>query len=422
MMKKTILCIDDIQTNLFIVQSLIEDFADDLYEVVLANSANEGLSILLKKKVDLILMDIMMPEIDGLQATKMIKSNRKTKKIPVIFVTAKNDDETIGKCYKVGGDDYINKPFNYVELLARISFHLASREKDELLLQEKEYAQSILDLQENLILVTSGKKDTTVNKALLNFYDVTNIDEYRIKNQCICEKFLREDDYFSLDKVTSPDSWVEDVIHLSKQEDVLVKLLKDETEYIFNVKAQLFNGQYIVTLTDITQVSQLALEYKHEASYDSLTQVYNRNMFHRQMERRLAIAYKEESIFVVIILDIDHFKLVNDNFGHLVGDDILISIANLIKAHIRDDDLFARWGGEEFVLAFDVEINKGLEIAENLRAFIEKKEFDVIGSITCSFGVTAYRQNDTTDLMIKRADDALYEAKDTGRNKVCTKD
>lgn len=421
-MKKTILCIDDIETNLFIVQSVIEDMASDLYEVVLADSANKGLAILLKQKIDLVLMDIMMPDIDGIEATQMIRSNKKTKNIPVIFVTAKKDDETIDKCYEVGGEDYVNKPFNHVELLARISFHLSLKEKDKQLLEEKEYAQSILDLQENLILVTDGVANFTANKALLSFYGFKTMKELQSKYNCVCESFIEDDEYFSIENNKDVDStWVQEVIRLSEDEDVLVKIANGADEYIFNVNATYFKHQYIVTFTDITQVSQLALEYKHEASYDSLTQIYNRNMFHRLMDRKVAIAKTEKTSFVFMIFDIDFFKLVNDTHGHLVGDDILVTIVKIIKTHIRDNDVFARWGGEEFILAFDVEMQKGLEIAENLRKYIETHTFDVAGNITCSFGVTNFSLNDTLDNIIKRADDALYQAKETGRNKVCQK-
>ena len=420
-MKKTILCIDDIQTNLFIVQSVIEDLASDLYEILIASSANEGLEILLKQKVDIVLMDIMMPDIDGLEATQMIKSNKKTKDIPVIFVTAKNDDDTIEKCYKVGGDDYVNKPFNHVELLSRISFHLESKEKDKLLLEEKEYTQNILDLQENLILVTAGNEEAIANKALLNFFNIRDFRSFKKEHNCICETFVKEDDYFSVEKTTKNSQWVDEVIELSENKDVVVKMIKNNEEYIFSLKAAHFNTQYILTFTDITQISQQALEYKYEASFDSLTQIYNRNMFHQLMDRKIILAKKEKKSFVFIIFDIDHFKSVNDTYGHLIGDAILIKMAELVKSHIRDKDIFARWGGEEFVLSFDVKPQKGIEIANNLKNHIENYMFDTVGKVTCSFGVTSFNMQDSHDSLIKRADDALYEAKNTGRNKVCYK-
>jgi len=418
-MKKIILCIDDIKTNLFTLQSVLEDFADDLYDIHIADSALEGLNILRRKKVDLILLDIMMPNIDGFEAAKMIRSNKKTKKIPIIFVTAKTDDETIEMCYKIGGDDYINKPFNHVELLSRIAFHLKLKDKNRLLEQEKEYAQNILDLQKNIILVTDGISALNVNKALLEFYDINSILLFNEKHKCVCTTFIKEDGYFSLDLVDENSLWIDEVIKLSVKEDVLVKISKNDNEYIFNLKAITFKNQYIVTLTDITQITELSLEYKHEANYDALTQIYNRNMFHRLIDKKIALAKLQKRSFVFIILDIDFFKKVNDTYGHLVGDTILKQMANIINKHIRGNDIFARWGGEEFVLAFDVDIDKGVEIANSLRTHISDEKFDMVEKITCSFGITEFREDDKLDCMILRADDALYIAKDTGRDKVC---
>ena len=418
-MKKAILCIDDIKTNLFILQSVIEDFADELYEVHTAESASDGLSVLLRKKIDLILLDVMMPEIDGFEAAKMIKSNKKTKDIPIIFVTAKNDDKTIEMCYKIGGNDYINKPFNHIELLSRISFHIQLKEKGVLLKQEKEYTQSILDLQENIILVSDGSLAINVNKALLDFYTLNTVLEFQNRYKCVCHTFIKEDGYFSLDLVDKNTIWIDEVIRLSDKEDVLVKISKNDNKHIFNLKATTFHDQYIVTLTDITQITQLSLEYKHEANFDTLTQIYNRNMFHRLIERKITIAKRKKTSFVFIILDIDLFKKVNDTHGHLVGDEVLKKLAQVVKKHIRDDDIFARWGGEEFVLTFDVNIDKGVDIANNLRKYIENEKFDTVERITCSFGITQFKDEDMLDSMILRADNALYNAKDTGRNKVC---
>jgi len=296
-LKKTILYIDDIKTNLFTVESLIESMEEDIYDIVVAESASKGLEILLKQSIDIILLDIMMPEIDGFEAAKMIKHSKKTKDIPIVFITAKKDDETIEGCFTLG-NDYVNKPFNHIELLARISFHLKLSEK------EKE-----------------------------------------------------------------------------------VKVREAELEY--------------------------------EASYDALTQIYNRKMFHQLINTKIIKAKSDKTSFIFIMLDIDFFKKVNDTYGHLAGDAVLKSVSKIIKEHVRGSDIFARWGGEEFVLSLDTNIEKGVEIANNLRKLIQDADFGVVGSITCSFGVTEFRADDTQDSITKRADEALYEAKESGRNKVC---
>lgn len=133
MTKKNILCIDDVRSNLFTLECVLDTSGDDLYNISTAISADDGFKVLLTEKIDIILLDVMMPEIDGFQAARMIKANKKTKDIPILFVTASKDDETIQMCYEVGGADYINKPFNSTELLTRISLHLELREKDELI-------------------------------------------------------------------------------------------------------------------------------------------------------------------------------------------------------------------------------------------------------------------------------------------------
>ncbi|MCD4667264.1 MAG: diguanylate cyclase, partial [Sulfurimonas sp.] len=208
------------------------------------------------------------------------------------------DNETIENCYKFGGNDYVNKPFNHIELLARISFHIRLSDKE-----------------------------------------------------------------------------------------AEVKIREKELEY--------------------------------EANYDSLTQIYNRKMFNRLTNKKIVESKIAKKSFIFILLDIDYFKQVNDTYGHLVGDDILKAVSKIIKSHIRGTDIFARWGGEEFVITLDVDMKKGIEIAENLRKSIENTNFDVIKNLTCSFGVTEYIIGDTLDSMIKRADEALYKAKESGRNRVC---
>jgi diguanylate cyclase (GGDEF)-like protein len=154
--------------------------------------------------------------------------------------------------------------------------------------------------------------------------------------------------------------------------------------------------------------------------YDNLTQIYNRHKLNEIIAEKLEKAELLENKFSFIILDIDHFKIVNDTYGHLVGDDVLIHLSKIIKEQIRDTDVFARWGGEEFVLLLsDVDIDTASEIADKLRVKIELEYFPEVNNITCSFGVSSYEKNDTIDTIINRADKALYEAKESGRNKVC---
>ena len=414
-----ILCIDDIESNLFTLKSVLQSAKNTEYNILSATSAHKGLDILLKEKVDLILLDIMMPEVDGFLCAKMIKKNRRIKNIPIIFVTAKTDDETIKQCYEVGGSDYITKPLNSVELLARISFHLEAQEKEKMLEYEKEYTQNILDLQENLILVTDGKKPLNVNKRLLEFYGSQNIKEFNKKYDCICTTFVEEEGYFYKDTSSSDCFWIETILDKSKSENVLVKIKAVGKETVFTIKIVKFEYYFIVTLTDITKISNLSHRFEHEANYDALTQIYNRNIFHTLIDEKIQNQKDVEKPFTLLLIDIDFFKKVNDTYGHLVGDEVLKGVVKVIQKNIRQNDIFVRWRGEEFILLLDVYGKKSLEIANSLRLHINKENFDTVGHITCSFGLTYFREDDSLENMIKRADEALYNAKTGGRDKVC---
>lgn len=421
-MKKNILCIDDIESNLFALRSVLEGAHEYAYNVFTVLGAHGGFDILIKEKIDLILLDVMMPEIDGYTTAKMIMSNKRTKGIPIIFVTAKTDDETIEACYKVGGRDYITKPLNAIELLTRIAFHIKLRDKEKVLSKEKEYVQGVFDIQDNFIIVTDSHQAINVNKSVLDFFNFQTLFEFQQHYRCIGNLFEKDDGYFHLGLVDDPASWVEDVIEKLKTDDILVKLKNSDDEaYIFALKAVEFFDMFIVSLTDVSSISKQSKEFEREANYDSLTKIYNRNMFARLIDKKMVESRVLKSTFTFAILDIDKFKLVNDTYGHLVGDDVLKVLVQTIKTRIRENDIFARWGGEEFILMLDINLKKGSEIVENLRKLVQEQEFDVVGEVTCSFGVTEFRADDTLETITHRADEALYEAKKIGRNRVCLK-
>lgn len=155
------------------------------------------------------------------------------------------------------------------------------------------------------------------------------------------------------------------------------------------------------------------------ATKDALTGLYNRRYFIELFKSKLAEASRSQQIFSVILLDLDHFKNVNDEFGHLRGDEVLKSVAELLMKHTRNEDCASRWGGEEFcVLLNQASLDMATLVAEKLRKLIEEMEIPVVGKVTASFGVTQWINMDTEDLLFKRMDNSLYLAKLTGRNKV----
>ncbi len=152
---------------------------------------------------------------------------------------------------------------------------------------------------------------------------------------------------------------------------------------------------------------------------DSLTNICNRRKLDEVLRYEYSIAKKQNIDFSVILLDLDNFKCINDTFGHNAGDQVLIEIAHILKINIRKCDTVGRWGGEEFlIICPESNLNLALELAEQLRKTIENHRFSVINHTTSSFGVSTYREGDTIDTIINRADKGLYKAKDNERNRV----
>ena len=163
-----------------------------------------------------------------------------------------------------------------------------------------------------------------------------------------------------------------------------------------------------------------ASQLEEKASLDFLTKLYNRQKFNSFLEYEInkANRYKEQSLSLLLI-DIDFFKNVNDEYGHLVGDNVLQEVAKILTICSRQTDIVARWGGEEFVIMLpQTNIEEALYVAEKLRATVEKHKFSEINHITCSIGVSQYHRIENKTTLFKRVDEALYKAKNKGRNRV----
>jgi len=172
----------------------------------------------------------------------------------------------------------------------------------------------------------------------------------------------------------------------------------------------------------IKSINQLEEKEKilyKQATEDFLTGLYNRDKFKTLFNYMLNTSKRENKKLAFAIVDIDFFKNVNDTYGHLVGDDVLKTLSTILKDNIRESDIVARWGGEEFVIAMLVhDQSEAKFLLEKLRLLIENHKFDMIDELTCSFGTSISKPNEDKDILFKRADDALYEAKANGRNRV----
>jgi diguanylate cyclase (GGDEF)-like protein len=169
------------------------------------------------------------------------------------------------------------------------------------------------------------------------------------------------------------------------------------------------------------ELRRVNLILESQATTDSLTAICNRRKFLELLQIEMQQAKRSEAPLALIFFDIDNFKAINDIFGHDAGDSVLQEIAGLVTSMIRETDIFARFGGEEFViLLLDCDVRTGLDLAEKIRLVVERQTLPKVGSVTCSFGVARLLPDDTPESLIKRADDAMYRAKQGGKNRVET--
>ncbi|MFO7788556.1 MAG: diguanylate cyclase [Halospina sp.] len=181
-------------------------------------------------------------------------------------------------------------------------------------------------------------------------------------------------------------------------------------------------SQMSTIMRDIRRNKELEAELAHKASHDPLTGVYNRQQYDLLMEQEMERAQRYAAPFSLIMLDIDHFKMINDSFGHDTGDEVLVALTGVVKGRLRTSDILARWGGEEFmVLLPETTEAEAAEVAEALRTIVAKTDFPCPGRITVSAGVTGYRSGESQSALTKRLDDALYQAKESGRNQTARK-
>lgn len=445
----TILVVDDIETN---IKLLTAKLLKEYYTVLTANSGKEALAILKKGKIDIILLDVMMPEMDGFEVCKTIKNDPETTHIPVVMVTALSDIDDRVKGLEAGADEFLTKPINDTALFVRLKS--LSRMKsliDELKLRNSTNAllgvtniemhdtfadKKILLINDDVVQAKNIKQ--MLLKSTQNVKVISNSDELDIINEytpdlVIISSMLENEDPLRISVILRGKAEISGVvIILQIDEDGMPLVVKGielgindyfvypikESELLARIRTQLRRKQYQDNLrNDLEQSVNLAAK-------DGLTGLFNRRYFDIHLKQMIEKANKESIKLYLIMCDIDNFKHVNDTYGHQAGDKVLTIVSRILKNTLRVTDLIARFGGEEFtILLTDIDISKAIETAERVRAKIEYMDFHIEDQIeplkkTISIGVTEYKKEESIESFIERADKAMYEAKTTGKNKV----
>ncbi len=304
-----------------------------------------------------------------------------------------------------------------IALLFVLFFYLRKKSIEK----ERLYFRQIIDSSSDILIVTNTLHPLDANRHFFEFFDTyESLAAFDAINGCVCNLFEKEEGFVAKDM--GEQNWVEYIMSRPKEQHK-VKILYNNIPHIFSIRLRLLHEDrediYTVVLTDITQAEAYREKLEKISQTDTLTGIGNRYLFKNSLQNEINRASRYGQLVSVLMFDIDHFKKVNDTYGHDIGDNVLIEITQAILPLLRQSDVFCRYGGEEFIIILpQVALNEARITAERIRHHIELLIIEPLERITISIGVTQWQKGESIDALLKRVDNALYLSKHEGRNRV----
>jgi two-component system cell cycle response regulator len=447
-----VLVVDDVPANVKLLEARL---SAEYFDVVTAMNGAEALAVCERADCDIVLLDVMMPDMDGFEVCRRLKANRNTHHIPVVMVTALDHPSDRVRGLDAGADDFLTKPISDVALIARVrsltrlkmmtdelrmraltSREIGIQDPDNKALADVGLAGQILIVDDRassadrLVAALSDEHTVEVEanpgEALFHaaegHYDLLIVslalDGYDALRLCSQVRSLERTRNIPILALCDSDDHARMIRGLEiGVNDYLMRPI-DKNELHARARTQIRKKRYTDRLRDNVQQSiEMAIT-------DALTSLYNR----RYMESHLGALVDQASArgksLTALMLDIDYFKAVNDTHGHDAGDDVLREFATRIKKSIRGIDMACRLGGEEFVIIMpETDVAVAAIVAERLRRCVASEPFAIANGatqleVTISIGIATLDAGDSAASILKRADQALYRAKRDGRNRV----
>src|SRR5215212_8161925 len=415
-MTARVLVVDDVPANVKLLEARL---SAEYFDVVTATGGEEALAICERAECDLVLLDALMPNMDGFEVCHRLKTNQQTHHIPVVMVTALDQPSDRVRGLEVGADDFLTKPMSDVALIARVR-SLAGLNGSILIIDDQPHSAERLARvlgSEHRVDIEADPNDALFRTAEGNYdllivsLSLANFDGLRLCSQV---RSLERTRNVAILAIADADSNARLVRGLEiGVNDYLTRPI-DKNELLARVRTQIRKKRYTERLRDNVQMSiEMAIT-------DPLTGLYNRRYMESHVGTLVDQAITRSKPLTVLILDIDYFKAVNDGWGHDAGDDVLREFALRIRKSIRGIDLACRYGGEEFVVVMpETDMAVATVVAERLRRRIATEPFPIQQGgrkidVTISIGLAALRREDNAAAVIKRADQALYRAKRDG--------
>ncbi len=452
-MTARVLVVDDVAANVKLLEARL---SAEYFDVITAMSGRDALAICERAECDLVLLDVMMPDMDGFEVCRRLKTNPATHHIPVVMVTALDQPSDRVRGLEAGADDFLTKPIPELALIARVrSLARLKMVTDELRMRvltsrdigiESPECEAVADTGRNgRILIVDDRPasheriaamlqkeheveiEADPNQAVFHAADgnydllivslgLENFDALRLCSQV---RSLDRTRNLPILAITEPDNTARMLRGLEiGVNDFLLRPI-DKNELLARARSQVRKRRYTERLRDSVQMSiEMAIT-------DALTGLFNRRYMESHLGTLVEQAAARGKPLAALVIDIDYFKAINDSHGHDAGDDVLRDFALRIKRSIRGIDLACRYGGEEFVVVMpETDMAVAAMVAERLRRRIAAEPFAIEEGkrtvpVTISIGIAGLRgKEDSAAAVLKRADQALYRAKRDGRNRV----
>ncbi len=452
-MTARVLVVDDVPANVKLLEARL---SAEYFDVATAYSGTEALALAERAECDIVLLDVMMPDMDGFEVCRRLKTNPATHHIPVVMVTALDQPSDRVRGLEAGADDFLTKPVTDVALVSRVrSLARLKMVTDELRMRavtskeigiqsaereavtetgrggrvlivddrQSSYERIVATLSAEHTVDVETEPSEAVFHAAEGNYDLLivslglkNFDGLRLCSQV---RSLERTRNLPILAVAEPDNNQRLVRGLEiGVNDYLIRPI-DKNELLARARTQIKKKRYTERLRDNVQLTvEMAIT-------DALTSLYNRRYMETHLSTLVEQAASRGKPIAALVLDIDYFKSVNDTYGHDAGDDVLREFAIRLRKSIRNIDLACRYGGEEFVIIMpETDMGVATMVAERLRRRIATEPFAIqqemrLLDVTISIGIAALQgPADTAAAILKRADQALYRAKRDGRNRV----
>jgi two-component system cell cycle response regulator len=451
-MTARVLVVDDVELNVKLLEAKL---SSEYFQVIPAFNGPTALELADAELPDIILLDVMMPRMDGFEVCRRLKANPRTTDIPVVMVTALSDIADRLRGLEAGADDFLTKPVNDIALFARVrSLVRLKRMMEELRLreeicgrfgsQEEHEGHAEVISRANILLVEqqgfgASRIADTLAPIAATVRQAGSVEEVQAALDESVELIILSLSLPGGDPLRLVSQWR--AVEAFRQLPIL--LLADEGELPRLAKGlDLGANDYLIRPVDRNElVARVRSQVRRKRLQDRLRENYHRSLSLALTDeltglynRRYVVAHLEELMARVgndgatetslMMFDVDHFKAINDRFGHPGGDDALRQLADRALRGVRSIDLVARLGGEEFVVVMpDTGLPAAVTVAERLRHQVAAEPFIIHGTgerppVTISIGVATAKAGDTVDTLLQRADDALYQAKNGGRNRV----